>query len=113
MNSILRHYIQPDTARTWIALLVFMGIQKNISLEKEKDIYREVAKKEGKPENILDRIAEGKLKKYYEENCLLNQAYIKDNAKNIGDLLAEFNKKYSSASKISTFLRFHLSDENK
>ena len=82
-------------------------------IEKEKEIYKELAKKEGKPENILDKIAEGRLKKYYEENCLLNQAYIKDNAKSIGDLIAEFNKKHSSNSKITSFLRFHLSDENK
>ncbi|WKZ68729.1 MAG: translation elongation factor Ts [Melioribacteraceae bacterium] len=82
-------------------------------IEKEKEIYKEIAKKEGKPENILEKIAEGKLKKYYEENTLLEQAYIKDNAKSIGDLLKEYNKKYSSEAKISLFHRFHLSDENK
>lgn len=82
-------------------------------IEKEKEIYKEIAKKEGKPENILDKIAEGKLKKYYEENCLLNQAYIKDNSKTVGDLISEFNKKNSSQAKISLFRRFHLSDENK
>ncbi|MCZ7601855.1 MAG: translation elongation factor Ts [Melioribacteraceae bacterium] len=82
-------------------------------IEKEKEIYKEIAKKEGKPENILEKIAEGKLKKYYEENTLLEQAYIKDNAKFIGDLLKEYNKKYSSEAKISLFHRFHLSDENK
>lgn len=62
-------------------------------IEKEKEIYKEIAKKEGKPENILDRIAEGKLKKYYEENTLLEQAYIKDNTKTIGTLLKEYNAK--------------------
>ncbi|KUG26379.1 translation elongation factor ts [hydrocarbon metagenome] len=82
-------------------------------IEKEKEIYREIAKKEGKPENILDKIAEGKLKKYYEENTLIEQAYIKDNAKTIGDLIKEHNKKYSSEAKITLFHRFHLSDENK
>lgn len=82
-------------------------------IEKEKEIYKEVAKKEGKPENILDRIAEGKLKKYYEENTLLEQAYIKDNTKSIGALIKEYNTKYSSDAKITLFHRFHLSDENK
>jgi len=82
-------------------------------IEKEKEIYREVAKKEGKPENILEKIAEGKLKKYYEENTLVEQAYIKDNTKTIGDLIKEYNKKYSSDAKITLFHRFHLSDENK
>lgn len=82
-------------------------------IEKEKDIYKEIAKKEGKPENILDKIAEGKLKKYYEENTLLEQAYIKDNTKSVGALLKEYNSKYSSDAKITLFHRFHLSDENK
>ena len=82
-------------------------------IEKEKEIYKEIAQKEGKPENILDRIADGKLKKFYEENTLVEQAYIKDNAKSISDLFNEYNKKYSSASKIALFHRFHLSDENK
>lgn len=82
-------------------------------IEKEKDIYKEVAKKEGKPEHILDKIAEGKLNKYYEENCLIEQAYIKDNSKSISDLINEYNKKYSSETKITKFHRFHLSDEKK
>ena len=82
-------------------------------IEKEKDIYKEVAKQEGKPEQILDKIAEGKLKKFYEENCLLKQAYIKDNTKTVEDLVKEFNNKYSSQSNITQFHRFHLSDENK
>jgi elongation factor Ts len=47
-------------------------------LEKEKEIYREEAKAAGKPEKILDKIAEGKLAKFYQDNCLLNQIYVKD-----------------------------------
>jgi len=82
-------------------------------IEKEKEIYKEVAQKEGKPENILDRIAEGKLKKYYEENTLLEQAFIKENSKTVGALLKEYNDKYLSDAKITLFHRFHLSDDNK
>ncbi len=82
-------------------------------IEKEKEIYKEVAAKEGKPEHILDKIAEGKLNKFYEENCLVDQAFIKENSKTVGDLIKEFNKKNSSESKISLFHRFHLSDDNK
>jgi len=82
-------------------------------LNKEKEIYKEVARKEGKPEKILDRIAEGKLNKFFQENCLVEQASIKDNTKSVGDLLKEFNLKYSSKSTIKLFHRFHLSDENK
>ena len=82
-------------------------------IEKEIEIYKEVARKEGKPEQILDKIAQGKLNKYYQENCLSEQAYIKDNSKSVGDLVKEFNAKHSSEVKIELFHRFHLGDENK
>jgi elongation factor Ts len=82
-------------------------------IDKEKEIYKEVAKKEGKPENILDKIADGKLNKYFQEICLLDQAFIKDNTKSVGDVIADFNKENSSEVKLSKFYRFHLSDENK
>ncbi len=82
-------------------------------IEKEIEIYKEVASKEGKPEQILDKIAQGKMNKYYQENCLFEQAYIKDNSKSVGDLLKEFNSKHNSDVKIDHFRRFHLGDENK
>ena len=82
-------------------------------IEKEIEIYKEVSRKEGKPEQILDKIAQGKMNKYYQENCLFEQAYIKDNSKSVGDLLKEFNSKNNSDVKIDHFRRFHLGDENK
>ena len=85
------------------------------TIEKEIDIYKELARKEGKPENILEKIATGKLNKFYSENCLFEQAYIKDstNSKTIGNLIEDFNKKNNSQTKIALFKRFHLGDENK
>ncbi len=82
-------------------------------IEKEIDIYKEIARKEGKPENILDKIAQGKLNKFYQENCLAEQMYIKDNTKTIDDLLKEFNTKYKTSVRLARFKRFHLSDEKK
>ncbi len=82
-------------------------------INKEIEIYKEIARKEGKPEQILDKIAQGKLNKYYQENCLNEQAFIKDNSKSIADLLKEFNSKHGTQIKIERFRRFHLSDENK
>lgn len=87
-------------------------VEKTV-IEKEIEIYKELARKEGKPEQILDKIATGKLNKYYEENCLFEQAYIKDNAKKISDLISEFNKANSAEAKLVLFKRFHLSDEKK
>ena len=82
-------------------------------VEKEIEIYKEIAKKEGKPEQILEKIALGKLNKYYQENCLVEQAYIKDNSKSVSDLIKEFNSKHKTEVKIDHFRRFHLGDENK
>lgn len=83
------------------------------TIEKEIEIYKEIARKEGKPEQILEKIATGKLNKFYQENCLAEQSYIKDNSKTVGDLIKEFNTKYNSEVRISLFYRFHLGDENK
>jgi elongation factor Ts len=82
-------------------------------IEKEIDIYKEIARKEGKPEQILEKIATGKINKFYQENCLVEQAFIKDNTKTVNDLLKEFNSKYGSNAKIVLFRRFHLGDEKK
>lgn len=82
-------------------------------IEKEMEIYKELARKEGKPENILEKIATGRLNKFYQENCLSEQSFIKDNSKTVSDLINEFNKKYQSQVKIDMFRRFHLGDEKK
>lgn len=70
-------------------------------LESEKEIYRQQAANEGKPANLLDKIAEGKLNKFYQDNCLMEQAYIKDPDKRI-------NKVLPANVKIVRFARFQL-----
>jgi elongation factor Ts len=82
-------------------------------VEKEVEIYKELARKEGKPEQILEKIAVGKLNKFYEENCLFEQAFVKDNTKKISSLIDDFNKANSAQAKLVKFRRFHLSDEKK
>jgi elongation factor Ts len=82
-------------------------------IEKEVEIYKEIARKEGKPDQILEKIAVGKLNKFYEENCLFEQAFVKDNTKKISSLIDEFNKANSAQAKLVKFRRFHLSDEKK
>ena len=56
-------------------------------LDKEKEVYREQLLKEGKPAEMIDKILEGKLNKYYEEVCLVDQEYIKDDKKKVKDIL--------------------------
>jgi elongation factor Ts len=77
-------------------------------IEKEKDIYREQALQEGKPEKVVEKIVEGKLMKYYSEACLLNQAYIKDPNLTIEDLLNELKAKTGENIVVSRFARFQL-----
>ncbi|MCS7052754.1 MAG: translation elongation factor Ts [Ignavibacterium sp.] len=82
-------------------------------IEKEIEIYKEMARREGKPENILDKIAQGRLNKYYQENCLIEQAFVRDNTKTIGDLISDFNKNHNTQIRISQFKRFQLGEEKK
>jgi elongation factor Ts len=58
-------------------------------LEKEKEIARDRARNEGKPEKILDKIIEGRMAKFYEEVCLLEQPFIKDDTKKVADVVKE------------------------
>jgi elongation factor Ts len=82
-------------------------------IAKEIEIYKEIARKEGKPEQILSKIADGKLNKFYQENCLNEQAFIKDNSKTVGDLIKDYNSRQQTDSKLIRFYRFHLGDEKK
>ncbi|HEY7752093.1 MAG TPA: translation elongation factor Ts [Ignavibacteriaceae bacterium] len=83
------------------------------TIDKEIEIYKEIARKEGKPEQILEKIALGKLNKFYQENVLLEQAFIKDNSKSVSDLIKEYNQKHKTDAKVVRFHRFHLGDEKK
>lgn len=83
------------------------------TIEKEIEIYKDLAIKEGKPEQILEKIANGKLNKFYQENCLVEQTFIKDNSKTVSDLIKEFNTDHNSQVKIDLFHRYHLGDDKK
>ena len=81
----------------------------------EMDIYREQAKNEGKPENVIDRIANGRLEKFYQEVCLLDQPYFKDmsNPRTIRQLVDEFNKANGLSLAIDSFILYQLGDSKK
>lgn len=79
-------------------------------VNKEKDIYREQALSQGKPEKIVDRIIEGKLAKYFQEVCLLEQPYIKDTDKTVKDLLTETTAQLGENIAIKRFVRFRLGE---
>ncbi|MEI6627393.1 MAG: translation elongation factor Ts [bacterium] len=77
-------------------------------IEKEKEIYRAQLKEEGKPEQMWDKIIEGKLQRFYNEVCLLNQAFIKDETKKVSDLLTEAVAKTGEKIEVKEMSRFQV-----
>lgn len=77
-------------------------------LDEEKDIYREQFKESKKPAEIIDKIVLGKLNKFYEEVCLLDQKYIKDDKVSIKEYVASFIAKFGENIRIKRFARFEL-----
>jgi len=80
------------------------------AIEREKAIYREQALAAGKPEKILNRIAEGKLEKYYADFCLVEQAFIKDPDRRVKDLLDEMAGKRGVDVRVGRFSRFQVGE---
>ncbi len=79
-------------------------------INKELEIYRDQAREQGKPEAILEKIAQGKLEKYYQEVCLLEQSFVKDPNKTIRDLLNEKIAKLGENMILRRFVRFQLGE---
>jgi elongation factor Ts len=79
-------------------------------IEKEKEIYRAQALDTGKPENVLDKIVEGKLKKFYQDNCLMNQPYVRNPDITIADLLNELIAKIGENISIKRFVRYQIGE---
>jgi elongation factor Ts len=79
-------------------------------LAKEKDIYMTQAKEAGKPEKMLEKIAEGKLNKFFSEVCLLNQPFVKDPDKTVDQLIKEKIGQLGENITIGRFVRFQLGE---
>ncbi|MFC1669895.1 translation elongation factor Ts [Spirochaetota bacterium] len=77
-------------------------------IEREKEIYKEQMKSSGKPENVLDKIVDGKINKYFSEICLLEQTYIKDNNVVIKDLIKEKIAVFGENIEVGKFSRFQI-----
>ncbi len=90
----------------------FLGREEvsQAELDKEKEILRNQALNEGKPEKIVDKMVEGRMNKYYEENCLLEQAFVKDPDKTITTLLNEKIAAIGEKISIRRFVRFELGE---
>jgi len=79
-------------------------------LEREKDIARTRAKNDGKPEKMLDKIVEGRLNKFYEEICLLDQPFIKENTVTVHDIIKQKIAKLGENIAVARFVRFKVGE---
>jgi elongation factor Ts len=84
-------------------------VGKNI-IDRELDIYRQQAKNEGKPDQVVDRIATGRLEKYFQDVVLLEQSFIKDASKTIKDVLHEASSTLNDTIAIRQFKRYQLGE---
>ena len=85
------------------------GLDSTI-VEREKEVSRQKTLAEGKPANIVEKIVEGRIRKFYEEVCLLYQAYIRDDSKSIQNLLVEEGKALGDKLSIKRFVRLQLGE---
>ena len=81
-------------------------------IAKEKEIYYEQAKSSGKPENIIEKMVVGRLSKFFQENCLMEQSYIKDSEKKINDLMTESIATLGENITISRYTRFAVGESD-
>lgn len=79
-------------------------------LEQEREIYRDRARNEGKPEKMLDKITEGRMAKFYEEVCLLEQPFIKENTMTVGQMIATVIAKLGENITIARFVRYKIGE---
>ena len=81
-------------------------------LKREKDIYIEQAKSSGKPDDIIEKMVNGRLNKFYQENCLMEQVFIKDPDKRVQDLVTESIAMLGENISISRYIRFAIGEIN-
>jgi elongation factor Ts len=81
------------------------------AVEREREVFRAQAEESGKPEQVWDKIVEGRLRKYYEQAVLLEQPYVKDDSKTVGELVKEMSGKLGENLIVRRFARLELGAE--
>ncbi len=81
-------------------------------VEREKDIFMEQAKSQGKPDNIIEKMVEGRINKFYQESCLMDQTYIKDPDKKVHDLITETISALGENISINRYIRFAIGESD-
>jgi elongation factor Ts len=78
----------------------------------ERKVFLEQAKEQGKPENVMEKIVEGKLEAFYKDTVLLDQPFVKDDANAVGELIAQTSAKVGEKIEVSRFARFRLGESS-
>ena len=81
-------------------------------ISREKKIYNDQAKESGKPEDIIEKMVDGRMNKFFQENCLMEQAYIKDSDKKVSELLTESIATLGENITISRYVRFAVGESD-
>ena len=79
-------------------------------IDREKEIYIDQAKQSGKPDEIINKMIDGRINKFYQENVLLEQAFVKDPEKNVKDIITDTIAKLGENINVARFVRFQLGD---
>jgi len=109
--SDLAHNLSMQIAATNPLAIDREGVSESI-LKREKDIYIEQAKSSGKPDDIIEKMVNGGLNKFYQENCLMEQVFIKDPDKRVQDLVTESIATLGENISISRYIRFAIGEIN-
>ena len=109
--SDLAHNLSMQIAATNPLAIDREGVSESI-LKREKDIYIEQAKSSGKPDDIIEKMVNGRLNKFYQENCLMEQVFIKDSDKRVQDLVTESIATLGENISISRYIRFAIGEMN-
>ena len=109
--SDLAHNLSMQIAATNPLAIDREGVSESI-LKREKDIYIEQAKSSGKPDDIIEKMVNGRLNKFYQENCLMEQVFIKDSDKRVQDLVTESIATLGENISISRYIRFAIGEIN-
>jgi elongation factor Ts len=80
-------------------------------IEGERKLYAEQAHEQGKPDDVIERIVQGKLEAFYKDNCLLDQPFVRDDTKTVGELVSETSSKVGEKVEVRRFARFKLGEE--
>ena len=107
----LSHNLAMQIAATNPIALDRESISESV-ISREKEIYADQAKSSGKPENIIEKMVDGRVNKFFQENCLMEQAYIKDSEKKVLDLLTESIATLGENITISRYTRFAVGESD-